>query len=186
MLYSKCMKIRYTPNKNVGRIEDKIGFVIHGTLGAYNGAIEWLCTPPEMRNPISYSSAHYVIKKDGEITKLAEEKDITWHAGIVRNPTYRARLYLPRNGIIPKPIPINNLNYKNPNTYFVGIECEWFQGEKLTDAQINAVVSIIKASQIKNPAILTHSEITDYKADFGVDPDGMINVQKIINLVNKK
>lgn len=174
------MKTLYTPNITKGKIEDKIGFVIHGTLGAYNGAIEWLRTPPEKRNPISYSSAHYVVSKTGDITKLAEEADITWHAGTVRNPTYRARLNLPRNGIIPKPLPINDVNYKNPNTSFVGIECEWFQGERLTEAQIVAVCSIIKASKIKNPVILSHSEITDYKADFGRDEKGMWNVQEII------
>lgn len=174
------MKTLYTPNITKGNIADKIGFVIHGTLGAYEGAISWLRTPPEKRNPITYSSAHYVISKKGDITKLAEEADITWHAGIVRNPTYRARLYLPRNGVIPKPLPINNANYKNPNTYFVGIECEWFEGETLTEAQIQAVCSIIKASKIKNPVILTHSEITDYKADFGRDEKGMWNVQEII------
>jgi N-acetyl-anhydromuramyl-L-alanine amidase AmpD len=174
------MKTIYTPNQNGGNIADKIGFVIHGTLGSYSGAINWLCTPPYKRNPISYSSAHYVISKTGETTKLAEEDAITWHAGIVRNPTYRARLYLPRNSFIPKPLPINNSSYKNPNNYFVGIECEWFEGERLTEAQIRAVVSIIKSSRIKNPIILSHSEITDYKADFGRSEAGMWNVQEII------
>lgn len=174
------MRTIYTPNKSQGNIQDKIGFVIHGTLGSYSGAINWLITPPERRNPRTYSSAHYVISKGGDITKLAEENEITWHAGIVRNPTYRARLSLPRNSYIPKPLPINNASYKNPNTYFVGIECEWFEGERLTEAQIQSILSIIRSSRIKNPVILSHSEITDYKADFGRTDAGMWNVQEII------
>lgn len=174
------MITRYTPNQEVGKIEDKIGFIIHGTQGNYGGAVKWLCTLPNNRNPVSYSSAHYVVSKGGEITKLAEEENITWHAGIVRNPTYRARLYLNRVGLIPKPFPTNDKNYTNPNKNFVGIECEWFTGERLTDPQLNAVVSIIKNSKIKNPIILSHSEVTDYKVDFGRDDNGMWNIQEIL------
>lgn len=179
------MQIIYTPNRKIGYNTEKIGFVIHGTLGSYNGAVQWLRTIPKNRNPVSYSSAHYVVSKKGDITKLAEESDITWHAGIVRNPTYRARLHLPRNSIIPRPLPIDSAKYKNPNDYFIGIECEWFQGETLTEEQIVSVVSIIKASKIKNPVILSHSEITDYKADFGRDEKEMWNIQEIIRRAKK-
>lgn len=177
--------IQQTPNYESGNILDKIGFIIHGTQGKYKGAINWLCTPPNKRNPISYSSAHYVVSKKGEVTQLAAEKDITWHAGIVRNPTYRARLYLNRTGLIPKPLPINDKNYINPNKNFVGIECEWFTGEILTEEQIQAVTQIIKSSLIKNPIILSHSEVADYKVDFGRDAKGMWNIQEIIRRVNK-
>ena len=156
----------------------KVGFILHGTVGAYNGAVEWLMTPPNKRPVISYSSAHYVISKLGEVTQLATNDQVTWHAGNVVNPTWRARKYLPTKSGVPMLAP-----FKNPNDSFIGIECEWFQGDVITEAQYGAIVNIIKSSGIKTPIILSHSEICDYKSDFGRDAKGMLPVQEIIRRI---
>ena len=150
------MNFRQTPNYTKNDGTRKIGFVIHGTLGKYDGAVEWLCTPAEKRNPVSYSSAHYVIAKDGRCIQLARNEDITWHAGVIKNPSKYAQSVLPKNWLGV---------YKNPNSSFIGIECEWFPGEKLTEAQYKVIFDILKDTGIRNPIIIGHKDITSYKAD---------------------
>ncbi len=172
------MRELHTPNIS-NYTTKKIGFVLHGTLGNYEGACQWLITPPEKRPVISYSSAHYVISKLGEVTKLADIDKVTWHAGNVVNPTWRAKKYLPTKSGIPMLAP-----FKNPNDSFIGIECEWFQGDKITEAQYGAIINIIKSSGIDKPVILSHSEICDYKPDFGRDANGMLPVQEVLRRLN--
>lgn len=151
------MEIIFKQSPNFAKgTRPKIGYIIHGTLGKYEGAVEWLCTPPEKRPVISYSSAHYVIAKDGRCTQLVKDADVSWHAGNVSNPTMRAMSLL----------PVVNGKYLNPNESFIGIELEWFLGDKITEAQYKAVDEIIKKGGIVNPVIMCHKEITDYKSDF--------------------
>jgi N-acetyl-anhydromuramyl-L-alanine amidase AmpD len=173
------MKVLNTPNIS-NYTTKKIGYVLHGTQGSYAGAVNWLMTPANERPVLSYSSAHYVISKLGEVTQLATPEQVTWHAGNVVNPTWRARKYLPTKSGIPMLAP-----FKNPNDSFVGIECEWFTGEELTEAQYGAIINIIKSNNIANPIILSHSEICDYKQDFGRDAKGMFPVQEIIRRLTK-
>lgn len=145
------MQFKQTPNFTKGRGIPKIGIVWHGTLGNYGGAVNWLCTPPEQRNPVSYSSAHYVIgKKEGQSIQLVKNEDVSWHSGIVYEPNERAKSLLPVG---------------NPNDYFIGVEFEWFPGEPLTEWQYQEAIRLVKESGIKNPIFLSHKEITSYKAD---------------------
>jgi len=161
--------IKYIQTPNVSDYKtNKKGFIIHGTLGNYDGAINWLCTAPSQRPVMSYSSAHYVIAKDGRITQLAQNDQVTWHAGTVSNPTIRAKMALPTISGVPMVG-----KYKNPNDSFIGIELEWFTGDLITPQQIASIKQIIASSNIKNPLIFTHSEITDFKADFGRTPYGL-------------
>lgn len=163
-----------SPNFTKGT-RPKIGFIIHGTLGKYEGAVEWLCTPPEKRPVISYSSAHYVIAKDGRVSQLVDEKDVSWHAGNVTNPTRRAQSLL----------PLSNGKYLNPNESFIGIELEWLSPtDPITELQYQKVVEIIKNSGISNPVLLTHKEVTDYKSDFPVNFGVVEEITRRLTLQN--
>ena len=168
------MKILQTPNIS-GYTTKKIGAIIHGTLGNYDGAVNWLMTPPASRPVLSYSSAHYVISKLGEVSQLAKNEQVTWHAGIISKPTWRARKYLPTKSNIPMIAP-----FKNPNDSFLGIELEWFVGDEITEAQYGAVINILKNSGMVKPVVLSHSEVTDFKSDFGRDIKGQFPIQEII------
>lgn len=147
---------RQSPNYTKSDGTRKVGFVIHGTLGKYEGAVEWLCTPANKRNPVTYSSAHYVIAKDGRCTQLVKNEDISWHAGTVSNPSPYAKKVLQKNWLGV---------YKNPNSYLIGIECEWFPGEQLTEEQYQVLINIIKDTGIQNPILIGHSDIASYKSD---------------------
>lgn len=157
------MEQKLSPNFTAGNGTFKpVGFIIHGTLGAYAGAVEWLCTPPEKRTPESWSSAHLVIAKDGRATQLVKNGDIAWHAGMVSNPTEYAKKFLKKE-LTGK--------FVNPNSYLIGIENEWFDKDRdstqqLTSQQLDVMAKFIFDTGIKNPVILLHSEVTDYKADF--------------------
>lgn len=162
-----------SPNFTVGTIP-KIGYIIHGTLGSYAGAVEWLCTPPEKRPTLTYSSAHYVIAKDGRVAQLIADKDVAWHAGNVSYPSERAMTLL----------PIKLGKYLNPNESFIGIELEWFMGDKVTEEQFKAITTIIKNGGIVNPKLLCHKEVTSYKSDFQT-ADGRID-HSIVLEINKR
>lgn len=165
------IELKLSPNFTKGT-RPKIGYIVHGTLGKYEGAIEWLCTPPEKRPVVSYSSAHYVIAKDGRVTQLVNDNDVSWHAGNISNPTSRAKEVLP--SYLGK--------YLNPNESFIGIELEWFLGDIITEAQYLAVIDIIKRGGIKNPVILCHKEVTDYKSDFQ-DKNGKLDMTVVNNIL---
>lgn len=162
------IKFTQTPNYAKGTGIKKIGFVLHGTLGAYKGAVEWLMTPKEKRKDKSQSSAHYVIgRNEGEVTQLVKESDIAWHAGNISNPTARAQKVLPKK----------NGKYLNPNDYFIGIEFAWgYDTDKdgdidtadktLTEWQYKCAMEIMRASGVYSAdTTLSHKEITDYKGD---------------------
>lgn len=142
----------FSPNFSISKTQ-KIGAVLHGTLGNYDGAVRWLSMTKEQRGDGTESSAHYVIAKDGRCTQLVDEKHDAWHAGRVSNPSPYAQK------VLPKTLGV----YKNPNASFIGIEFEWFVGDPLTEAQYQTALEIIK--QIKNPILIGHKDIASFKSD---------------------
>ena len=157
------IQFRQTPNYTKSDGTKKIGFVLHGTAGAYNGAVEWLC------NSQAQASAHYVIgRNEGEVIQLVKEEDISWHAGIIKNPNERAKKVIPKN-ILGQ--------FKNPNMYFIGIEFAWGYDinkdgvindldKTLTEWQINTAAQIMYDSGIYTyDTMLTHPEITTNRSD---------------------
>lgn len=163
-----------SPNFDSNSIPN-LGYVIHGTLGNYDGAVNWLCTPPDRRPDGTYSSAHFVIAKDGRVTQLINTNKRAWHAGTVSNPDSIAKNVLPKTILG---------GFKNPNDSFIGIELEWFMGDKVTDQQYLAMFEIIKNGGIKNPIILCHKQIASFKADFQ-KPDGTIDYTVVETLIAK-
>jgi len=146
------MEYRQSPNYTKGGISP-VGFCLHGTLGNYEGAVNWLCMSKAQRGDGTESSAHYVIAKDGRCTQLVQVTDCAWHAGRVSNPSVYAQK------VLPKTLGV----YKNPNASFIGIEFEWFVGDPLTEAQYQTALEIIK--QIKNPILIGHKDIASFKSD---------------------
>lgn len=158
---------RQSPNYSTST-QKKIGWVFHGTLGAYKGAVDWLCN--SNRSP--RTSAHFVIgRNEGEVTQIVHVKDVAWHAGNVDNPNARAQKVLPKK---------MDGTWDNPNKYFVGIEFAWgydVNGDgkitaidkSLTEWQYKCVLAIIKMYENEIPinpdTILTHSDIASYKSD---------------------
>ena len=167
------MKIINIPTKNVSKnfIKNAYGLpkmvVIHGTFGStLQGSISWLTTDKINNN----SSAHFIIAKNGDVYKLAEITDKTWHAGNISNPSPQAKRYLIKN----------LLGYVNPNNYSIGIEMEFYQGDTdFTTEQWQSLVELFNSFNLNKPIVLTHSQIADYKGDFGRDDFGIEFVLKI-------
>lgn len=153
-----------------------VAIVLHTTIGAYNGAVQWLMTSPEERQrrtgKKTYSSAHAVFGRLGQITVLAPFNRGTWHAGVVSKPSQRAKDVLPK-------YPWGKL--KNPNKSTIGLELasgydidkdgvleSW---EKLySPQQIKACVWFIlneiepkTGKKFGSHNIITHQDITSYK-----------------------
>lgn len=164
---SIAMNIRQKPSPNfydLKRTPEII--VLHTTLGAYEGAIEWLRKPGN-------SSAHFVISRFGEITQLVQLDKGAWHAGRVSNPSPRA------NKVLSKTIWGTT---ENPNKYSIGVEFasgydidrdgileSWEQA--YSPQQIKAAVQLhLWIEQqlgvtIDRGHVLTHRDIASYKPD---------------------
>jgi len=61
----------YTPGWPAGAPE---GVTIHTEEGWHDPSVAWL------RNPASFASAHFCIRRDGKIVQLVWERDRAWHA----------------------------------------------------------------------------------------------------------
>ena len=152
------MNFKQSPMFSEGGIKP-IGFIIHGTMGAYNGAVEWLTTN-RTENP---SSAHFIVGKlANQAIQIVKITDTAWHAGKISLPTNRAKSLLPKNWLGA---------YKNPNASFIGIELEYLHiGDVPTEAQYKQLIGIMKACMkatgMTTPIIMCHKELTSYKADF--------------------
>jgi N-acetyl-anhydromuramyl-L-alanine amidase AmpD len=193
-----------TPNYTPGPAK-KFAVVLHFTLGAYNGAVEWLLNA----NRPNRSSAHFVIGRNkGEIVQLVKLTDIAWHAGIISNPNDRAKRVMLRN---------TDGSWLNPNWYTIGIELvAGFDVDKdgvietgendITEWQYQTLTDLLK-SFAANPDltfildeknIIIHGDIADYKEKpeivrtellkrlFPVQPGNKEAIKsQIINLLNQ-
>lgn len=112
-----------SPNFTLGRsgLKPEI-IVVHIMAGSLLG------TDAHFANPASGVSAHYGVGFTGEIHQYVGEGDVAWHAGFVNSPTFL--LFKP--GV-------------NPNKYSVGIECEGQDLAMSQEAQLNALVELIRA-----------------------------------------
>lgn len=182
------MKLEFKPTPNVYDLDGiPEVLILHTTLGSYESAVAWLCMSPEERErrygSKTYSSAHAVIGRLGEISELADVTKGTWHAGAVSNPSERAK------AVIPKTL-LGGL--KNPNKHSIGLEFasgydidkdgvleSW---EKLyTPQQVKACAEYIltrlepeierlhgKKITFGSHNIITHRDVTSYKPDLEI------------------
>lgn len=160
---------KQTPNYTPANSK-KIAIVLHFTLGAYAGAVEWLSNG----NRPNRSSANFVIgRKDGEIVQLVKVTDIAWHAGVVSNPNDRAKRIMRKN---------LDGSWVNPNQYTIGIELaagydvdqdgivepnenditEW-QYQQLTELVKSFANNPDTAFVLDEKNIIVHGDICDYK-----------------------
>ncbi|MBP9701403.1 MAG: N-acetylmuramoyl-L-alanine amidase [Candidatus Pacebacteria bacterium] len=158
-----------TPNYAVGPTKKTV-VVLHFTLGAYRGAVEWLSNA----NRPNRSSAHFVIgRNQGEAVQLVKVTDIAWHAGAVSNPNERAKRVMRKN---------LDGTWVNPNQYTIGIELaagydvdqdgavepnenditEW-QYQQLTELVRAFANNPDTAFVLDEKNIIIHGDITDYK-----------------------
>lgn len=112
-----------TPHFQIGRRGYKPEIiVIHIMDGSLIGTDSWF------NSPISQVSAHYGIGQTGEIHQYVKEENESFHAGVVKNPTFS--LYKGA-GI-------------NPNWYTIGIEHEGKPDSVWSPEMIKASVELIK------------------------------------------
>lgn len=71
-----------TPNRRIIKRVRRIELIIlHATgKGGFRSAVDWLRKAKRQNR----TSAHYVVDRDGSVIALAEDNDITWHAGYGR------------------------------------------------------------------------------------------------------
>lgn len=151
-----------SPNKDKGRYKyGPEAIVIHICEGTFEGTKAWF------KNPKSKVSAHFLISEKGEILQMVDLADTAWHAGGVKNASWK----LLKQGI-------------NPNLYTIGIELAGFATKPPTQAQICATGTLVRelASQfnikIDCDHVIPHRWITTSKTC----PGFFVNVDIIIYL----
>ncbi len=179
------MKIQHKLTPNVYELDGApLAIVLHTTLSSFESAVDWLRTTPAQRQKRygkrTYSSAHAVFGRNGEIAELAPVNRGTWHAGGISNPSRRAKAILPKTLLG---------NLKNPNKRTLGLEFasgydidkdgileSW---EKLyTPKQIKAAVWYVLnrvepqilekygvTIEFKDESTITHKDVASYKPD---------------------
>ncbi len=153
---------RTSPNKAAGRNGQKPeAIVLHVCDGTFEGSLNWLIS---RRSAVS---VHFLISKKGEIVQLVQCEDTAWHAGVVKNPSWK----LLKQGL-------------NPNLYTLGIELAGLATEKPSQSQIWATGRLVSelAAQFNIPIdgdhIIPHRWINGGKTCPGYN----INVDVIIYL----
>ena len=137
--------LNYSPNFNKKkRVKNKIKFIILH----YTGMKTELAALRRLTDPKSKVSAHYYIKKNGEIITLVPDLYIAWHAG---KSYWKKYTNLNKNSIgIEITNPGHNIKY-----------------EKFSKAQIESLVKLCKflisKYNIKLKNILGHSDIAPYR-----------------------
>lgn len=127
-----------SPNFTKGRQYVVRAIVLHITGGSSSSAINTFL------NPVSGVSAHYVVRENGMVVKMVEEKDQAWHAGRVLDPKWK-----------------NIIQGVNPNQYTIGIETALNTKTLPPWAQWIAVRRLIKDIHTRYPGIelVHHNEI---------------------------
>lgn len=138
--------------------------VIHVTEGSAGSVVSWFS------NPAAKASAHYQVRKNGDIDHFVKDEDTAWHAGRVHRPT--AEIVRERDGI-------------NPNSYSIGIEHEGDGREDLTPPQREASIWLIRQLLRAHPAIkVNRRHIIGHREVFSLKTcPGEIDVGRLVGEV---
>ncbi len=141
------MKININKSANfskIARFKKNIQFiVIH-----YTGMQSVRASISRLQNTKSKVSSHYLIDRNGEIYRIVNDNKVAWHAGKSKWK-----------------------NYKNLNSYSIGIEIQnrghSIKYQKFPSIQISSLVKLIKMLMkkynIKSQNILGHSDIAPFR-----------------------
>lgn len=167
-LYTNPDPILNCPNKWDGRNGHEVkAVVIHKPEGELPGVIDYLMKPETQK------SYHYIISYQGQITRLVDDSNSAWHAGVVEAPTWP--------GLIPD---------VNPNYYTVGIALEGFAVQPHTKAQFQALMRLIAdlflsyGIAANNETIVFHHEINAPKSCPGLQLNKFAIVNAVQSLVS--
>lgn len=137
--------LKQTPNIYKDRINKPEYIIIHAACGSYAGTVSWLT------NPNSEVSAHFVISKKGEITRLAKDNQSAWHCW----------------GLNTKSVGIEHEDatfIKNPKTgkFFKVKDCtndgKWVTQE-LLDTSAQLVALLMKKHSISLDKVVGHDSL---------------------------
>lgn len=125
----------------------KKAVVLHTDLGSYVGTYD------EIFNGTRSVSYNYYVRKNGDVYEWVPAYKQAWHAGVVHNPTPRAKVLF---------------GHTNPNEVSVGI-CYEGRGGNATERQIEAIAGLLRSQSIDHLPIFAHKEITSYKPEAVAD-----------------
>lgn len=136
--------------------------VIHVTEGDADSVVQFFHEP----RPAAPTSAHYMVRKDGQVVQFVNEADTAYHAGRVDHPT--AQLVIDRIGA-------------NPNGYSIGIEHEGDGTHELTDAQRAASVALIHDIATRHSIPIDRTHIVGHHEIFAPKTcPGAIDVDRLV------
>lgn len=162
------LSINFAEGRNGPFAVDMI--VCHVTEGDAASVVSWFNTPKGPKNP-NPVSAHYLVRKNGQILQFVDESDTAWHAGRIQAPT--APLVLERITV-------------NPNTYSIGIEHEGSGREELTDAQRASSIALIADICARHHIPIDREHIVGHHEIFsGKTCPGGISVTRLVAAVKE-
>jgi N-acetyl-anhydromuramyl-L-alanine amidase AmpD len=156
------MKIIQSPSPNFSSSSyDKTVLMIHKTLGLMPWTLEWL------QKPRAQASCQYIITKKGVIHQLVSDSDMSWHAGLIYNPSARGRRVM---------LKTNWGSYVNPNKYCIGIENEALINDEPTKEQLEANIWLFKKLRDDKKILfdgneqnfITHRDTCSYKPNMEI------------------
>lgn len=152
-------QILQSPSPNFsGSTYEKIGVMIHKTLGSMPSTLDWL------RNPAAQVSSHYLVAKEGPIHQLVQLNKRPWSAGRIttRSLSDRAKQIM---------LKTPSGSYVKPGHYLVQIEVECLEYETYTNKQYKDIVQICNSLpyDVTEMNLLTHKDTASDKPNLDTE-----------------
>lgn len=155
-------KRQLTPNRRIGQNTCE-GVLLHHTAGRWASDLATLTTP---RGADSVS-AHVLIGLDGLRMVLADDRDVTWHAG---RSSWRGKAHC--------------------NNFMIGVELEGNTLEQpLTEAQVLSLMEYLVPRMLQHrwtPAEVTHHRVVSPGRKVDLEPKQFERVQMVLQAWNSR